>query len=231
MDAQAFGRASRGARSVFVRHSGHGKHFNQDDIEKLEWMTNWLSTVKPRQISPKFKGPPLLLFTDGACEDYLEGGNPKVTFGAVLLDRRDNTAHIFGAVVSPLLLKEWGEDCPGKKQFVTEAELLPQLIARVLWRDRLAGTKFISFVDSSPARFSLVKGSSDSIACERIVRAVCMEDARHVSWPWYGRVPSKSNIADEPSRLVIPKAILGFKLQIYDTVAQPSTLRHGDWTN
>ena len=229
MEAQTFGRASRGARTVFDRTRGHGKTFDSEDLDKLAWIVNWLATAVPRQISPKFRGPPLLLFSYGECEDYMECSDPKVTFGAVLLDRRDNTAHMFGATVCPQLLLEWKTDCPGKKQFVTEAELLPSLIARVLWRGRIAGTKFISFIDSNPSRFALIRGSSDSLACERIVRAVCMEDTRHVSWPWYARVPSKSNPADDPSRLVFPSSIPGFDLCIYEEVRQPQTLKDGDW--
>ena len=94
----------------------------------------------------------------------------------------------------------------------------------------MAGTKFLAFVDSNPARFALVKGGSESLACERIVRAVCMEDTRLESWPWYARVPSKSNVADDPSRMVFPETLLDFNLTIYEDVAQPSTLRNGDWT-
>ena len=149
--------------------------------------------------------------------------------GAVLLDRRDGVALVFGATVFPELVTEWRLQNPSKKQFVTEAELLPSLVAKVNWRSRMAGAKLITFVDSNPAKFCLVKGTSESISCEAIVRACSLEDAQYTTWNWITRVPTRSNIADGPSRLEFPDRIGNFKVSI-EQVVQPKSLQHGSWT-
>jgi hypothetical protein len=124
---------------------------------------------------------------------------------------------------------EWRSESPDKRQFVTEAELLPQLVAKTNWRNRVAGSKMISFVDSNPAKFSLIKGTSDSISCENIVRACSLEDAKFFTWNWFTRVPTKSNIADGPSRLEFPTTIGNFIVERCE-VTQPKTLKFGSWT-
>ena len=69
---------------------------------------------------------PQILFTDGACEDLDEG--LQVSYGALLWDAQDGTFHTFGVIIENPLKEEWLST--GKRQLVTEAELLPVLIAR-----------------------------------------------------------------------------------------------------
>ena len=56
------------------------------------------------------------------------------------------------------------------------------------------------YIDNEGAKFSLIRGYSDS----RSITAICALTAvaldRHVILPWYSRVPSCSNLADFPSR-------------------------------
>lgn len=75
---------------------------------------------------------------------------------------------------------------------------------------------------------TLFPGSSDSPACECIVRSIMFEDAEHISYPWFSRVPSKSNLADDPSRLIFPVRILNFKVEVCE-VMQPDSLLNGVW--
>ena len=228
VEAQVFGRTLKSALAVLQRYRGHGKRFTDIDIPRLEWIIDWLRQSKPRRISPPNNEPPLLLFTDGACEGFLDGGKATTTCGAVLLDRRDHTACIFGIVVNDALQQEWIKDGGGKKQLVTEAELLPVLIARKLWADRLAGSRLLTFVDSNPAKFALIRGTSDSKACENIIRCISIIDAGSVIWNWYSRVPSKSNLADDPSRLIFPESIGDFKVVKFEA-PQPISLANGVW--
>ena len=111
---------------------------------------------------------------------------------------------------------------------VTEAELLPQLIARRLWSDRLYKSKLISFVDSEPAKFALVRGSSDVLSCRNIVAATALADSRLLLMPWYTRVPSLSNVADKPSRMNFDFNVPGFELVKCEAV-QPKSLDGGTW--
>jgi hypothetical protein len=111
----------------------------------------------------------------------------------------DNTVHYVSKVVPNQLVDYWL--LQGKRQLVTEAELLPVLIARLVFFTRLNGRRVLYFIDSDPARSCLIKGSSESESCNEIVRAVHIADNSVKGFNWYCRVPTKSNPADAASRL------------------------------
>ncbi len=120
----------------------------------------------------------------------------------------------------------------GRRQLVTEAELLPQLISRRLWANRLKAANVISFLDSEPSKFALIKGSSDSPCCEDLVRAIHYEEAQLASWSWFSRVPSYSNPSDAASRLDFPlmRKLFPEALHVKDFGSQPKSLKQGFWT-
>lgn len=197
MEASIFGRAGKAVITLFQRHSRGSYALSDLDSYLITWLCEWVSNVLPRSISPKFEGPPLLLFTDGACE--FKGPSRILTFGALLYDPRDGALLYYGDSVIPQLELEWSES--GRKQLVTEAELLPQLISRLLWPGRFRSANVLSFLDSEPSKFACIKGSSDSPCCEDIVRSIHQVDAELMPWIWYSRVPTFSNPSDAASRL------------------------------
>ena len=230
MEAQIFGRAGRGKLVVFSRCASTGKSFSDDEVSVLKWIVEWLKTSPPRPITLQFNAPPLLLFTDGACEPLSEDeklGGKLVTCAAVLLDRRDSKALFFGCRVDNVLITEWKANNM-KEQMVTEAELLPQLIARRLWPDRLYKAKLIAFTDSEPAKFAMVRGSSEVLSCRNIVSATALADSKLLLMTWYTRVPSSSNVADKPSRLDFDFKVQGFELVKCEAI-QPKSLSGGTW--
>jgi hypothetical protein len=118
--------------------------------------------------------------------------------GALLIDRLTSTRQYFSEEVSAPIVQHWLKQ--GKRQLVTEAELLPVLISKLQWPSQLYGRKALVFIDSEPARNSLVKGSSFSESCNDIVRAVHICNNTVCSFDWFARVPTKSNPADAASR-------------------------------
>ena len=116
-----------------------------------------------------------------------------------MFDKLDNTVHYVSDVVPDSLVDYWL--LQDKRQLVTEAELLPVLLSRHAFYDRLVNRRAIYFIDSDPARSCLIKGSSDSESCNEIVRAVHISDNFVKGFNWYARVPTKSNPADCASRL------------------------------
>jgi hypothetical protein len=202
MESATFGNAARGAFRVF-RHSDTvaRKLLDREDREALHWLVNWLDYAPARMISPSFQGKPLLLFSDGACE-YVNSSR-SISCGATLYDPRDGALLFFGFEIPQGLGDIWASD--GRKQLVTECEILPQLVARRLWSKRLTGANVLSFVDSEPAKFGLIKGLSDTRSCDILIRSIALWDSEATPWIWYSRVPSFSNIADDPSRLLFDK--------------------------
>ena len=158
MENSIYGKAGRSVASIFQRRNRQSFEVTVRDAQLIRWLCEWLTKAAPRNISSKYVGPPVLLFSDGACE--FAASTRVLTFGGLLYDPRDGALLYFGSHVCMELEAEWAET--GKAQLVTEAELLPQLIARRLWPERIRGANVLSFIDSEPAKFSCIKGSSDA---------------------------------------------------------------------
>ena len=89
----------------------------------------------------------------------------------------------------------------GIEQVIGQAEILPALLARELWHDRLARRRCLHFVDNEAAREGLVRGRSRSAASAVLLDLFWETEARVGGTSWFSRVPSASNISDPPSRL------------------------------
>ena len=59
----------------------------------------------------------------------------------------------------------------------------------------------LSFLDSDPARFALMKGFSPVPSCSWIVASLWRQEAALGISTWFDRVPGPSNVADAVSRL------------------------------
>lgn len=154
-----------------------------------------LSRAGPRVLRPLSEERPILLFTDGACEQEGE----LVTHGAVFVDPDRNLWEFFGDKVPQPFLAKWRES--GHKQLIAQAELLPVVVAKKTWAKNLRDRKVLIFIDNESVKSSLVRSYSPSIHSLELLRVNAWVDAETQSWSWYTRVPSGSNIADDASRL------------------------------
>ena len=152
-----------------------------------------LDSAGPRIVEPIAWEYPIVIFTDGACEDagasiggiiFAQGMRPQ-TFGAMLT--KEATRKLASKI--------------GQTQIIGQAELLPVLVAKYIWRSILANRRVIYFVDNDSARLALVRGYSPVITSLGIIMRCAHQDALSRSSSWYARVPSKSNIGDGPSRM------------------------------
>ena len=169
---------------------------------------------------------PIHIFTDGACEEQ-SNGSLLVTCGAVLIDPNSGTRQCFGCVVDGHLVEEWIL-LTNKRQLITEAELLPIILAKRHWSSLLSYSKTIVWVDSEPAKYSMIRGASEVVSCNQIVQANNHLTVELQCVEWYSRVPSKSNPADDPSRLEFNDVVKQLGLDIVQ-VRQPSTLMNCRW--
>ena len=87
-----------------------------------------------------------------------------------------------------------------KKQLIFEAETLATVIAFAFWKDKFANARCLLFVDNEGTKFSLLKGSSDNPIVDLLAGYFAELEMTIHSFTWISRVPSKSNIADPPSR-------------------------------
>ena len=165
--------------------------------ESLHGIVGVLSSATQRQISFKETRKPLLVFTDGACEG-LEF--EIASFGAVMIDIEDGRKEMFGAYVQESILRHWTES--GARQTIGQTELYPVLVARTVWAARMIHRRVFYFIDNDSARDALIRTASASMYSRDILRSCAEADAVTPQFPWYARVPTASNLADDPSRLI-----------------------------
>ena len=123
---------------------------------------------------------------------------PTAGFGGVLVDPAGTCIAHFGFVLH-------GDDLsrlnPSVKQtIIHECAFLAVAIAIRLWKDRVAARQVVSFMDNNAVRDSLISGKASGRVTNRILELVFENETRHCLLMWFARVPSKSNIADDPSR-------------------------------
>ena len=152
--------------------------------------------ARPRVIQVCDVVSPIIIFTDGACEQQ---GN-LVTYGAVLIDTMDGSKQVFGEEVPRQILETWKRG--NKEQVVGQAEILPVVVAKVKWKDILARRRIIWFIDNESARCALAAGSSPVLASFAMLCVNAHLDAGLEALSWFTRVPSAANLADDASRLV-----------------------------
>ena len=149
----------------------------------------------PRVISAWSGIPPVLIFSDGACEQ----DGQQVTHGAVLVDLYQQSFLYFGDDVAEPWVAEWRKS--GKSQLICQAEIFPVVVAKRTWSREFRDRAVIWFVDNSPAQSAMVRSYSPVAENYELLVINASLDIALQSLNWYARVPSKSNPGDAPSRL------------------------------
>lgn len=185
------------ACQLLHKHGGQGSSvfLSPDILVAVASALNMLKNSKPRQVSGWSLRPPILVFTDGAAEEEQH----LITHGAVLIDPMNNSRLFFGDHVPSEILALWKRH--GKKQVISQAEMLPVLVAKLVWSEALTRNSVLCFLENESARTCFVRNYSpvlDNFFMLQFNGLLDMSlDARH----WYSRVPSRSNISDAASRL------------------------------
>ena len=78
--------------------------------------------------------------------------------------------------------------------------------------------RVIYFIDNDGVKEAVVKGTTDSLACKKILRECMVQDSKNHSMSWYARIPSPSNIADGPSRLDFSQVEEAFDVKMIEPV-------------
>ena len=139
-----------------------------------------------------------IVFTDGACE----GAGDKVgSIGGVLINPYGYLVEYFSSKVPTVFMLKL---CETSANPIYELELLPVLVSYLCWRKHLANSPTVFYSDNDAARAGLTKALGATQQAEAIVHhvtSITSIESEICNKPWYGRVPTASNIADDPSRL------------------------------
>jgi hypothetical protein len=220
--AQCFGRVGIIAVQALgqrEKRGGGSTKLSEGLSDILNWMITYLQNSAPREIRITDKVPPVLIFTDGACEgDQYD----IVTAGAIIFDPLTQFPEMVGFHVPSGFVKSWKST--GLSQVIGQAEIFPVLVAKLTWANKIANRKIIVFVDNDSAKEALVRGYSPSIASFNLIISNAELDVDSRCLAWYTRVPTKSNPADDPSRLEFeqPRKLFGAKL--VDPVFPPNRM-------
>ena len=145
---------------------------------------------------------PWFIFTDGAYEPTLKQPG---SVGGVLINPRGQAVSVFGEhVPDDVLLLLARESCHP----IYELEILPALIALLLWHDKIYSRLVCFFTDNEAAKSALIRlDGASSISCVMLSLFGEAEVTLKII-PWIGRVPTSSNISDGPSRLYFDNPVL-----------------------
>ncbi len=88
-------------------------------------------------------------------------------------------------------------------QVIGQTEILPIVLCKWAYRSIFKSRRVLFFVDNDSARHALTAGYSVSTESNRLIQFANKCEAEIQTWTWYTRVPSSSNPADDPSRLVL----------------------------
>ena len=220
--AQVFGRMAIGPLHVMSQHEYHSKSgiLEAPTIKALLDIKLILETSPPRNLSCHGERRPLLLFTDGAVEGI---DHDKVTCGSVLIDTAIDWAEMWGGIVPRSIVKAWKRD-GGKVQVIGQAELLPVALSRRVWKEHLRHRRLIVFIDNDSARQGLIRGWSASNSSLAIISDMLQSEILDQTWIWYARVPTHSNPADDPSRLILVPSEANDFAQVIPMPQIPSAL-------
>ena len=194
-DAFIFGRLGKVALQELTRHA-YASPFTEKISDALRNALKLLKERvlggKPRVLSCRMLDT-LFLLTDASFEPESGAG-----LGAVLVSEKGAVMAWFGLKVNLDQLSILMEG--GKETVIGELETLAVAMALLLWTKHLDSTQLLVYIDNEGSRYALIKGYSVS----RSITAICALAATtldaHYVLPWFGRIPSVSNLADFPSR-------------------------------
>ena len=94
-----------------------------------------------------------------------------------------------------------------KKTIIFEAELLALVISFAIWQAKLETSSLVSFIDNNSSRDVAISGVARSPVAGALVEFLLKLEMSTNITPWYTRVPTCSNVADEPSRGELEKLL------------------------
>jgi len=192
-----FGKCTQLAVQLIAKATRSGPLVLLDERTKqvIRSALEMLQRSGPRVVAGWSGTKPILIFTDGACEQ--EG--LKVTHGAVLADFFEDRFLYFGDDIPQCWTSKWRAS--GKTQLICQAEIFPVLVSKLTWIREIAGRAVLWFIDNSSAQSTLIRSFSPVFDNYELLVINAEMDVLTQSMNWYARVPSPSNPGDAPSRL------------------------------
>ena len=215
--ASLFGKLNFAMSSIFGRGAAPGLRLLSDiasgkcnsklcgqAVQSLKSISHFLVHAKPRTIQISDNVCPVCIFTDAS---YEEG---KAQYGVVMFC--DSKCYASSGFIPEAVVSRWRSEVGD--QVICQAELYPIVLVKSNFCKLLSNRRCLYFIDNDAARFGLVKMSSVSTASVQLIHLFYNIEAENPSYPWFARVPSASNPADEPSRGKLEATVSRFNADI-----------------
>lgn len=195
---QLFGRV---AKTCLAKVRNHAYRSGSTDVSEslvssLLLFKTFLLAQRPRLVSPSLSRT-WTVFTDASYE-INEAGTPVAGFGGVLVSPSGQPTNFFSFELSGQDLEKLNP--AGKKTAIFQCEFFAVLVALNLWKKDLKNKQVVFYVDNDGVRDVLISCSTtDPVGQSLLIKTLELEGALALS-SCFTRVPSKSNIADDPSR-------------------------------
>ena len=195
---QLFGRVAKTALGVVTNHAygGNSSRLNNKAILALTLHRHLLSCGRPREL--KVSCDDSWYIQTDACYEPCEGGIFS-GIGAVLFNPAGQKVSFISQRLGDEMLKRLNPS--GKKTAIYESEFFALFCAFLIWLPRLPNSVVI-YTDNNAVRDTLISCCSSGGIAKKILVATLALECEGQLTPWYARVPTDSNCADAPSRLV-----------------------------
>eukprot|EP00438_Fugacium_kawagutii_P031390 Skav210360 [mRNA] locus=scaffold2370:122616:124334:- [translate_table: standard] len=212
--AQICGPAAKLGLTAITKHAYEFVDSSLDThvAEHLLLFIESLKNGSPRVVSSRWESASYV-FTDASFQptdvDWPCG------LGGVLYDSDGQQISCFSYCLSFEQLGMLGY--PKRKVVIFEAELLAVVVAMILFGGELQHKPSVFYIDNNSTRDVAISGNSRSSPADSIVAQLLRTEDKLGILSWFSRVPSESNIADEPSRNdlsnmtgeILPKDLVG----------------------
>ena len=92
---------------------------------------------------------------------------------------------------------------PGnRKTAIYECEFFALFCATQVWGEAV-GSALVVYTDNNAVRDAMISCHTNNITAKKVLIATLSLESQLQLSPWYARVPTDSNLADNPSRLVV----------------------------
>ena len=194
---QVYGRVAKTCLGYVTMHaySSRGPVLHQSTVNALTLYRDMLMNQGPRCLTCRSTNT-WYFFTDASFE--MKDDIPMSGHGGVLVSPGGKPVRFF----SGNLEKHHVEllNPKGSKTIIFECEFLAVLIAYKAWAGEVAGSQLVVFIDNNAVRDSLISCDTTNATASVILKAILQLEDDVKALAWYTRVPSPSNIADDPSR-------------------------------
>ena len=197
---QLFGRIAKRCLACVTQHAYASENLvlGPQTAESLRRYLNVLEAKVPRTLTKAFDTT-WFLFTDASHEP--SAAIPFAGIGAVLVGPSGKKFRFFSEKLSDVMLEK--VNVTGRKTIIFECEFWAILCAMYAWKQFLSGCNVVAYMDNDGVRDSLIACHCSSQNAIPILDA-CIRLESTLGWNvWYNRVPTESNVADDPSRLEI----------------------------